>query len=131
MLDSRGQITEIPTIQGLKPVLNDLQSAALKCLLILCVGFLPVGGFAAVDELHHPGGVCIDCEVGSVDGPVDCDTEFCTAVAASCGSHHGHSMIVTDLPSFIALMSGSANAARVTDDFGPPPPSRIDRPPIT
>ncbi len=130
MLDSRGQIT-VPTIQGLESVLKSLKSGALHCLLILCVGFLPIAGFAAVDELHHPGGVCFDCDTGSIDGPVDCDTDFCAAAAASCGSHHGNSMIVTGLPGLNALLSGGANVARGTDDFGPPPPSRIDRPPIT
>ncbi len=72
----------------------------------------------------------MDCDVGSVDGPVDCDNEFCAAAAASCGSHHGNSMIVTDLPGLTAALSGVVNAACHNEDFGPPPPSRIDRPPI-
>ena len=115
---------------GAESVLKALKSGALHCLLILCVGFFPVTGFAAVDELHHPGGVCIDCDMGPTGGPVGCDAEFCAAAAASCGSHHGNSMIVTDFPDLTAVLSCGADATRGKDDFGTPPPSRIDRPPI-
>ena len=121
----------MPSIQGLENVLKTLKSGALHCLLILCVGFFPVSGFAAVDEMHHPDGVCVVCAIGSVDGSPDCDSEPCAAAVASCGSHHGNSMLVIDLPNLPAVLPGGANATGGNDDFGPPPPSRIDRPPIT
>ncbi len=131
MLDSGSQITEIPAIQELESTLKALKFGALHCLLILCVGILPVTGFAGVDDLHHPGGSCFDCDIGSIDEPVDCGPGSCAVAATSCGSYHAYSMIVTDPPNPSAAPSGDAGAARGSDVFGPPPPSRIDRPPIT
>ncbi len=126
-----GQITEIPTIQGLESVLKALKFGALHCLLILCVGILPVAGFAAVDELHHPGGGCVECEIGPTGKAGDCGAEFCAGAASSCGSHHGLSMITGAPTSLPPAIAGGVGATRGSDDFGPPPPSRIDRPPIT
>lgn len=110
--------------------LKALKYDALHCLLILCIGILPVAGVAASDNLHHPDGNCDNCETGALAGPGECGGEICALTASSCSSHHGPSMIAAATASPVVAIASCAATARADDGFDPPPPTRIDRPPI-
>ncbi len=122
---------ELQNLVGLETGLRALKFGALHCLLILCMGTLPVAGVAASDSLHHPEGNCVNCHTGPLTKPGDCGGEICTLTASSCNSHHGSSMIGVAITNLPPAIPGGVGAVRGKDHFVSPPPSRIERPPIT
>lgn len=79
---------------------------------------------------HHALGDCVDCDPGAPHQPTDCETDTCPGMIASCGSQHGVAMISAAVPGSEAMLRDPTRVDHGSDGYGPPPPSRIDRPPI-